>query len=84
MRLMSSSDIFLTKRDYLVIRTNVFGGSLDEENIVYLTHICFSGGARYSSSCGTSHYGFDFSCCSGLWVLSPLFWSLRLWQTSIV
>ena len=43
MRLMSSSGVFLTEKDYLVVQTNIFGGSLDNENIVYLTRICFSG-----------------------------------------
>ena len=45
MGLMSSSGVFLTERDYLVVQTNIFGGSLDDENIVYLTRICLSGSA---------------------------------------
>jgi hypothetical protein len=45
MGLVSFSSVFFTERDYLVVQTNIFGSSLDDENIVYLTGICFSGNA---------------------------------------
>ena len=45
MRLMSSCSVFFTERDYLIVQTNVFGSSLDDEYVVYLACICLSRGA---------------------------------------
>ena len=48
MRFVNSSSIFLAEGSYLVIQTNVFKGSLDDQDVVYLSCIGLSQGVRCS------------------------------------